>query len=81
MMRRRLCGWKLRRLRRRLWREGAACWWCRCPLTFATATLDHVVPLSQGGDMGVGNIVLACWECNHRRGEESDPMRKLEDAA
>lgn len=32
------------------------------------ATLDHVVPRSQGGPLTPANLVLACQACNNRRG-------------
>ncbi|WP_252189902.1 MULTISPECIES: HNH endonuclease [unclassified Rhodococcus (in: high G+C Gram-positive bacteria)] len=33
-----------------------------------SATHDHVVPLSHGGDpLDAGNIVTACWPCNSRK--------------
>lgn len=31
-------------------------------------TVDHVVPKSAGGRRGIGNFVLACAECNSRKG-------------
>ncbi len=32
------------------------------------ATLDHVVPRSQGGPLNSANLVLACQACNNQRG-------------
>jgi len=35
-----------------------------------SATLDHVVPVSAGGDpVDPGNLVTACWGCNRRKGD------------
>ena len=34
------------------------------------ATFDHEVPLSKGGNLGMTNIVMACWECNQQRNQE-----------
>lgn len=31
-------------------------------------TLDHVQPLSRGGDNSAGNLVAACAVCNARKG-------------
>lgn len=31
------------------------------------ATLDHVVPKSQGGRSSEDNLVLACFRCNNRK--------------
>ena len=32
------------------------------------ATLDHVIPRSQGGPLSRENLVLACQACNNQRG-------------
>ncbi len=32
------------------------------------ATLDHVLPRSQGGPLNAANLVLACQSCNNQRG-------------
>lgn len=32
------------------------------------ATLDHVIPVSQGGPDVLENVVLSCWPCNHTKG-------------
>ena len=35
------------------------------------ATLDHVIPRSKGGaEMDEKNIVIACYPCNQRKGDE-----------
>lgn len=34
------------------------------------ATLDHVMPIAEGGDpVDPGNLVTACWGCNRRKGD------------
>jgi 5-methylcytosine-specific restriction endonuclease McrA len=58
--------------RRRLFgghRERPCCF-CRRPLTEATATLEHVLPLSLGGGWGLDNLRLSCLSCNSERGTE-----------
>jgi 5-methylcytosine-specific restriction endonuclease McrA len=35
------------------------------------ATLDHVVPRSKGGTDDESNLVVACYPCNQRKGDES----------
>lgn len=62
-------------------RDGWACQLCgkpvlrrakRCRLTRRlhprTASLDHIVPLSKGGDHCMQNTQCACLECNVRKG-------------
>ena len=34
-------------------------------------TVDHIVPVSRGGSNGPENIVLACWECNMAKKDQS----------
>jgi 5-methylcytosine-specific restriction endonuclease McrA len=35
-----------------------------------SATLDHVVPIADGGDpLDPANLVTACWGCNRRKGD------------
>jgi 5-methylcytosine-specific restriction endonuclease McrA len=58
-------------------RDGGRCVYCgvethrlgkgmsRSP---ALASLDHVVPRSQGGPLNPANLVLACQACNNQRG-------------
>lgn len=36
------------------------------------ATVDHVIPLSQGGSSGTKNTVLACRHCNSLKGSLSE---------
>lgn len=61
-------------------RDGDRCFWCH--FDFAVRhldgvlpndrrrTLDHVIPRSQGGTSRKGNLVLACWRCNHRKADD-----------
>lgn len=43
------------------------CQWCQGPLTWQTATTDHILPLSRGGSNRWENLCLACQECNTKR--------------
>lgn len=59
-LRRRNAEW-----RRRLWRPGVnRCCWCFAELGPAAATLEHLVPVRDGGRTGPGNVALACADCN-----------------
>ena len=59
---------KARELRKSRWWQTllakAVCYYCEAPLTRAAATMDHVVPLGQGGFSSRGNVVVACKPCN-----------------
>ncbi|WNO25928.1 HNH endonuclease [Microbacterium phage ASegato] len=48
-------------------RQGGKCAYCD-KASAATLHLEHVVPLVYGGSHGVGNIVLACEDCNKAKG-------------
>jgi 5-methylcytosine-specific restriction endonuclease McrA len=50
-------------------REGGCCFYCDKPLRYESATMDHIKPKSQGGKLEIGNIVIACFKCNNRRGD------------
>lgn len=34
------------------------------------ATVDHVKPRACGGGNNIKNLVLACWDCNHKKADE-----------
>ena len=66
-------------------RDGGICSYCGVPVRRLAkglhgapdlATLDHVVPRSQGGPLTLGNLVLACRGCNNARGtQDADRFR------
>jgi len=60
-------------------RDGHRCQYCgRSDLSL---TIDHVLPLSRGGEDTWENLVCACVQCNNRKGdrtpdESSMPLRR-----
>lgn len=75
-----------RKLKHKLFggRETAPCCFCRCRLTMASATLEHVVPMSQGGGYNIENLRLSCQGCNLSRGDQPfsayrDKVRKSKE--
>ena len=50
-------------------RDGYKCHYCDKQLTRFTATLDHVIPVAEGGDNSFGNLGTACVGCNSRKAE------------
>jgi len=48
--------------------DGYKCRYCEKQLTRFTATLDHIQPVSRGGDNSFDNLVTSCLHCNSRRG-------------
>lgn len=51
-----------------LYAQGQKCIYCRCPLTPANATLDHLTPKASGGKDAVRNLAVACADCNGLKG-------------
>jgi hypothetical protein len=49
-------------------RDNYKCRYCGKQLTHFTATLDHVQPVSEGGDNAFENLTTACLHCNSQRG-------------
>jgi 5-methylcytosine-specific restriction endonuclease McrA len=49
-------------------RDGGRCHICRKHVARAQATLDHLVPVSKGGDHVILNVRVAHRSCNSRRG-------------
>ena len=53
-----------RHVKRATFRDcGRRCVYCATPLGLEAATLDHVIPLSRGGNHAPGNLVAACVDC------------------
>ena len=48
-------------------RDKYICQYCETPLSKATATLDHVTPVSKGGKSIWSNCVAACHKCNSNK--------------
>ena len=60
-----------KRVFRSLWEFDPRCVWCRAMLTKRSATMEHIVPLADGGTHEMLNLALACAHCNsHRDGSE-----------
>ena len=48
-------------------RDGYICHYCGKQLTRFSATLDHIQPVSKGGDNSYDNLITACLHCNSQR--------------
>lgn len=60
---------KARELRLSRWWQNliaqADCYYCQKPLKKEEVTMDHIVPLAQGGKSTPGNVVPSCKSCNN----------------
>ena len=52
-------------------RDEGKCQYCSKQLTKQNFTLDHIIPVSQGGKKVWQNIVTCCIACNQRKGNKS----------
>lgn len=53
-------------------RDGIGCHYCRVPLRKnPRPTLDHIWPVAWGRIDAAWNLVLACGDCNSRRGTDT----------
>lgn len=51
-------------------RDSYKCHYCGKQLTRFSATLDHIQPVSKGGDNSFDNLITACLRCNSERGSK-----------
>jgi 5-methylcytosine-specific restriction endonuclease McrA len=52
-------------------RDGYTCQYCAQQYPTKELTLDHVVPASKFGRKDWTNVVTACRQCNHRKGNRT----------
>jgi len=62
--------------RRELWhKQKGLCFWCGQYTPFDQATIEHMLPRSQGGSNRMDNLAMACERCNSKRaGNEGRPL-------
>jgi CRISPR/Cas system Type II protein with McrA/HNH and RuvC-like nuclease domain len=56
-------------------RDGFACAYCGKTPPAVILEIDHMVPVSLGGDDNMANLVTACFDCN--RGKSNVPLGQL----
>lgn len=44
------------------------CCFCEWKMSYASATLEHIIPVSKGGQTVTENLTLSCEACNNERG-------------
>jgi len=67
--------------KRKLWMQyQGICALCLKPVKFSRMTIDHIVPLSQGGAHSYENTQPAHSLCNHVKGSGEFSLERLNDA-
>ena len=51
-------------------RDSYKCHYCSKQLTRFSATIDHIQPVSRGGDNSIENLITSCLHCNAERGNK-----------
>lgn len=49
-------------------RDDFTCRYCGRKTPAVILEVDHVIPVSEGGDNDFDNLVTSCWECNRGKG-------------
>mgnify|MGYP000073416015 CR=1 FL=1 len=66
---------KAKNLRKSRWWQTlvtkAQCYYCQKPMQKEEVTMDHIVPLAQGGKSTRGNLVPACKPCNTEKKDKT----------
>lgn len=59
------------------------CWVCGKPLLFNDATIEHIIPLSEGGQHTVdsGNLNISHLKCNNDRSTKSQVLKRSNEMA
>lgn len=58
-------------------RDKMICQYCAIKCTTKTATLDHIVPKSRGGENSWTNIVTCCKKCNNKKDNKTPAEARM----
>ncbi len=59
-------------------RDNGRCAYCGKLISISEATIDHIVPLSQGGRSTWENLVNCCTRCNQRKGDRTPEQAHMQ---
>lgn len=57
--------------KKRLLKIRPNCSYCNIPLTYKTATIDHIISIHEGGTDKESNLCIACQQCNRDKGHKN----------
>jgi 5-methylcytosine-specific restriction endonuclease McrA len=60
-----------------LMRDDFKCQYCGIHCSTASATIDHVLPISRGGRTSWENVVTACSECNNKKASKTPAEARM----
>lgn len=63
--------------RKQFAKQDGKCYYCQRPLKRLKTNVEHVLARSKGGSNDIKNLVLACWECNKKKGARKLPAKEL----
>lgn len=58
-------------------RDKNTCQYCGRRFSKSELNIDHVIPLSQGGDTTWQNVVCSCLRCNNAKGGRTPPQADM----
>ena len=59
------------------YRDEGTCQYCNKKLKLSSFTIDHVIPVSQGGLKKWDNIVASCQPCNQKKGSRTPKQANM----
>ena len=59
-------------------RDGFCCQYCGSHPPKVVLEVDHICPVSKGGDNSEGNLITSCFDCN--RGKSDIPLSSVPDS-
>ena len=58
-------------------RDKFVCQYCSNEFPYRKLTLDHVIPLSKGGEHCWDNVVTACGPCNNKKADKTPKQARM----
>ncbi len=59
--------------KRRIWiRDRYVCQYCFVKCTQENVTVDHILSRQSGGGNNEDNLITACRDCNHKKGQKEE---------
>lgn len=53
-------------------KQSYKCYFCEAPINEASVEIDHLTPLSRGGDNSISNLAACCSSCNKAKTDKTE---------